>query len=156
MNSANHEKYTRYSVFSISGKLFGLEISTVREVLPPPKITFLPNVPAHVIGVYNLRGNIISIVDIQQILGLNFTEKKDTDMVLLVESSKLLMSFVVEKVLDFVEVENSKIQVLSTNIPDRLAYFVRGLYDADNMGQIYLLETERLLNSNRLFVQENE
>jgi chemotaxis signal transduction protein len=89
-------------------------------------------------------------------LGLNFTEKKDTDMVLLVESSKLLMSFVVEKVLDFVEVENSKVQALSTNIPARLAYFVRGLYDADNMGKIYLLETERLLNSNRLFVQENE
>jgi purine-binding chemotaxis protein CheW len=142
-------------VFSVSGKLFGLEISTVREVLPPPKITFLPNVPTHVIGVYNLRGNIISLVDIQKILDLNVMEKKDTDMVLLVESSNFLISFVVERVLDFVEVENSKVHLPSENIPARMAYFVRGIFDADNMGQIHLLETERLLNSNTVFVQEN-
>jgi len=107
------------------------------------------------VGVYNLRGNIISLVDIQQILGLTLTEKKDSDMVLLVESSKFFISFFVEKVLDFVEVENSKVKQVLTNVPDRLAYFVHGLYDADNIGQIYLLETERLLNSNRLFIQEN-
>ena len=155
MKSMNHEKYIRYSIFSVSGKLFGLEMSTVREVLPPPKITFMPNVPTHVVGVYNLRGNIITLVDIQQILGLNSMEKKDTDMVLLVESSNILLSFVVEKVLDFVEVENSKVQLPSKNIPARMANFVRGIYEADTMGQIYLLETERLLNSNTVFVQEN-
>ena len=111
MNSTNDEKYTRYSIFSVSGKLFGLEISTVREVLPPPKVTYLPNVPTHVIGVFNLRGSIISLVDIQQILDLGLTEKKDTNMVLLVESSNLLISFIVEQVLDFVEVENSQVKL---------------------------------------------
>ncbi len=155
MKSANHEKYTRYSVFSVSGKLFGLEMSTVREVLPPPKVTFLPNVPTHVVGVYNLRGNIISLIDIQQILGLNSTGKKDTDMVLVVESSDFLISFVVEKVLDFVEVENSKVQLPSKNIPARMAYFIRGIYETDKMGQIYLFETEKLLNSSVIFVKEN-
>jgi len=153
--SENDEKYSRYSVFSISGKLFGLEISTVREVLSPPKITFLPNVPAHVVGVYNLRGNIISLVDLHQILGLNSVEKKDTDMVLLVESSDFLMSFVVEKVLDFVEVENAKMQPPSKNIPARMAYFVRGIYESANMGLIYLMDTAKLLNSDTVFVQEN-
>jgi chemotaxis signal transduction protein len=130
-------------------------MSTVREVLPPPKITYLPNVPAHVAGVYNLRGNIISLVDIQQILGLKSNGKKDTDMVLLVESYNLLISFVVEKVLDFVEVENSKIQLPSKNIPAGIVNFVRGIFKADNIGQIYLLDAERLLNSNMVFAQEN-
>ncbi len=155
MKSANQEKYTRYSVFSVSGKLFGIEMSTVREVLPPPKVTFLPNVPTHVLGVYNLRGNIISLIDIQQILGLNAEEKKDSDMVLLVESSDFLISFVVEKVLDFVEVENSKVRLPSRNIPARMAYFFRGIYETDKMGQIYLFETENLLNSSVIFVKEN-
>ncbi len=155
MKSANHEKFTRYSVFSVSRKLFGLEISTVREVLRPPKVTFLPNVPAHVVGVYNLRGNIISLVDIQQILGLNSEGKRDSDMVLLVESSDFLISFVVEKVLDFVEVENSKVQLPSRNIPARMAYYFHGIYEADKMGQLYLFETEKLLNSSVIFVKEN-
>ena len=155
MNAPNNEQYTRYSVFSISGKLFGLELSTVREVIPPPKITSLPNVPTHIVGVYNLRGSIIALVDIQQILDLKLTEKKDTDMILLVEFSNFLVSFIVEQVLDFVEVENSKIQLPSTNIPTGLAYYVRGLYDANNMGQIILLETARLLDSNRLFIRDD-
>jgi len=155
LKSANHEKYTRYSVFNVSGKLFGLEMSKVREVLPPPKVTLLPNVPTHVVGVYNLRGNIISLIDIQQILGLNSTGKKDTDMVLVVESSDFLISFVVEKVLDFVEVENSKVQLPSRNIPARMAYFIRGIYETEKMGQIYLFETEKLLNSSVIFVKGN-
>jgi chemotaxis signal transduction protein len=149
------EKYTRYSVFSLSGKLFGLEMSSVREVLSPPKVTLLPNVPAHVLGVYNLRGNILSLVDIQRILGLASTNKKETDMIMLVESSRSLISFEVEKVLDFVEVENSKIQEPSKNITARLAYFVRGIYDAKTIGRIYLLETENFLNSNVLFIQDS-
>ena len=97
MNAPNKIEATRYSVFSVSGKLFGLEMSTVREVLSPPKVTLLPNVPTHVLGVYNLRGSILSLVDIQRILGLNSTNKKETDMVILVESSRSLISFVVEK-----------------------------------------------------------
>lgn len=155
MKSANHEKYTRYSVFSVSGKLLGLEISTVREVLPPPKVTLLPNVPTYVVGVYNLRGNIISLIDIQQILGLNSEGNRDSDIVLLVESSDFLISFVVEKVLDFVEVENSKVHLPSRNISARMAYFIRGIYETDKMGQIYLFETEKLLNSRVIFVKEN-
>lgn len=155
MIPANDAKYSRYSVFSISGKLFGLEMSKVREVLSPPKITYLPNVPTHVLGVYNLRGNIISLVDLHQILGLNSVENKETDMVMLVESSDLLISFVVEKVLDFVEVENAKLQLPSNNVPARMAYFVRGIYETSTMGNIYLMETEKLLNSDTVFVQEN-
>lgn len=155
MNSTNDEKYTRYSIFSVSGKLFGLEISTVREVLPPPKVTYLPNVPTHVIGVFNLRGNIISLVDIQQILDLGSTEKKDTNMVLLVESSNLLISFIVEQVLDFVEVENSQVKLPSGVMTADMKNFVFGIFESDNMGQINLLDTERLLASSMVFVQEN-
>lgn len=155
MNSINDEKNTRYSVFSVSGKLFGLEISSVREVLPSPKVTYLPNVPTHVVGVFNLRGNILSLVDIHQILGLSSFEKKDTDMVLVVESFGFLLSFIVEQVLDFVEVENSKVKLQTGDMPADMAYFVRGIFEADNMGQIYLLDTERLLDSNMVFDQEN-
>ena len=155
MNSTNNDKHSRYSIFSVSGKLFGLEISTVREVLPPPKITYLPNVPTHVVGVFNLRGNIISLVDIQQILGLNLSDKKDTDMVLLVESSNFQISFAVDQVLDFVEVDNSKVKHQSKDMPAELTYYIRGIYEPENMGRIYLLDTERLLDSNMVFVQEN-
>lgn len=155
MNSVTKEKYTRYSVFSVSGKLFGLEMSAVREVLSSPKVTLLPNVPSHVLGVYNLRGNILSLVDIRKILGLNSSTDQKFDVVMLVESSKSLISFVVEKVLDFVNVENSKIKEPSKDISARLAYFVRGIYDSGTIGQIYLLETENFLNSNVLFIQDS-
>jgi len=155
LNSVTKEKYTRYSVFSVSGKLFGLEMSAVREVLSSPKVTLLPNVPSHVLGVYNLRGNILSLVDIRKILGLNSSTDQKFDVVMLVESSKSLISFVVEKVLDFVNVENSKIKEPSKDISARLAYFVRGIYDSGTIGQIYLLETENFLNSNVLFIQDS-
>ena len=85
-------------MFSASGKLFGLELSIVREVLQPPEVTKIPNMLAHILGVYNLRGTIITLVDIRQILGLDQNKDKKSDMVILLKNGDFTISFIVDRV----------------------------------------------------------
>jgi purine-binding chemotaxis protein CheW len=154
LNSENQEKFSRYSVFSLSGQLFGLEINIVREVFTFTRVTKLPNASPGILGVYNLRGSIITLIDLHRVLGLDSVESKDSDTVILIESGKFMLSFIVEKVLDFVEVENSKVQLPTRSIPGRIAHFIRGIYDSENLGQILLVETEKLLKSDEIFSLE--
>ncbi len=154
MNSENQEKFSRYSIFSLAGQLFGLEINIVREVFTFTRVTKLPNASPGILGVYNLRGSIITLIDLRRVLGLDSAESKDSDTVILIESGKFTLSFIVEKVLDFVEVENSKVQLPTRSIPARIAHFIRGTYDSENLGQIYIIETEKLLKSDEIFSQE--
>jgi purine-binding chemotaxis protein CheW len=107
----NETLYTRYSVFNISDRLFGIEISYVKEVLKNPIITKLPNIKPQVVGVFNLRGTILPLIDLRMILGLEVNEKKDSDMVLLFENDSTVLGVLVEKVLDFVNIEDIKIQI---------------------------------------------
>ena len=151
MNSENQEKFSRYSVFSLSGQLFGLEINVVREVFTFTRATKLPNASPGILGVYNLRGSIITLIDLRRVLGLDSLEAKESDTVILIESGKFILSFIVERVLDFVEVENSKVQLPTRSIPERMAHFIRGIYDSESFGQIYLIEAEKLLKSDEIF-----
>lgn len=56
--------------FRVSGEDFAIDIMRVREVIPPAPLTPVPSAPAHVIGVFRLRGDVIPVVDLARRLGL--------------------------------------------------------------------------------------
>ncbi len=58
----------KFIVFDLGGKLFAVSSEQVAEVIHPPTVTPLPNVPEWLFGIANLRGEIISVVDLRQIL----------------------------------------------------------------------------------------
>ncbi len=57
---------TQYLTFSLDGEAFATEISRVREVLEYAQITPVPRTPNYMLGVINLRGNVVPIVDLRQ------------------------------------------------------------------------------------------
>ena len=142
---------SRYSIFSLSDMLFGIEIESVKEVLKYPSITNLPNVDLHILGVFNLRGTIVSLVDLRYTLSLEVQDIKNTDMILLVEMNEMLIGILVEKVLDFVDVENLEIQIPSRSISSSIANYIKGSYEKEELGKIFLLDLEKLLKSSEIF-----
>jgi len=147
--SETHKKKTEYSVFSISGKLFGLEISSVKEVLKFPRVTRLPNTGKYVLGVYNLRGSIISLFDLHQSLGLDVRHSDGGDMVLVIEEKNLRLSFVIDKVVDFIQIAQSMIQAPMNEHDFGNGKFVSGTYQHESFGQIFLLDHNSILVSDR-------
>jgi len=147
--SGKREKKTEYSVFSISGKLFGLDISSVKEVLKLPRVTRLPNTSKYILGVYNLRGSIISLLDLHQALGLDVQQSECGDMVIVIEENNLRLSFVVDKVMDFVKIAQSMIQTPLDEQNFGNGKFVSGTYKHESFGQIFLL------NHNNILVADN-
>jgi len=105
---------------------------------------------SHVLGVYNLRGKIITLVDIRQILGLNQIKDTKSDMVILLKNVNFTISFRVDRVLDFIEINDSQIQPATTTIPSSIARYLKGIYQEKSTGEVYLFETDKLLNAKEL------
>ena len=75
----------KYSILGIEDQYFGVDIVYIREVIPSPKITKMPNVNPAIIGVFNLRGQIYSIIDYRNILGMEYTPVDSKNLVELLE-----------------------------------------------------------------------
>ncbi len=73
-----------YLTFTLAGETFALDIANVREVMDVAPVTKIPRMPEFLHGVINLRGNILPVVDLRQVLGMPPIEKTvDTCIVIM-------------------------------------------------------------------------
>ena len=139
-------KISRFSIFIISEKLFGIELSNVSEVLTIPKISKIPSSPKHIVGVFNLRGSIITLLEIGEIIGVN-RQSPDESMVLIVDNENQQLGILVEKVLDVINVDESEIKLPTREMSPKMAKNIIGYYEKEGIGTINLLNLNELLKS---------
>ena len=138
-------KISRFSVFIISEKLFGIELSGVNEVITLPKISKIPYSPRHILGVYNLRGTILTLIEINETLGIPIQDVDENKMVLVVDHQNQRIGIIVEKVLDVVNVDETEIQLPSREMSHKMARNIIGYYEKEGIGTINLLNLDEIL-----------
>jgi len=137
-------KISRFSIFIISEKLFGIELANVNEVITIPKISKIPSSPKHVAGVFNLRGTIITLLEINDIVGVD-SQNSAESMVLIVENENQQLGILVKKVLDVINVDESEIKLPTRDMSPKLAKNIIGYYEKEGIGTINLLNLNELL-----------
>ena len=104
----------QYLIFSLGEENFALTIGSVREVTNLTSITGIPNCPDHLKGVINLRGNIVSVVDLHEKLRVDDVEQTVDTCIVIAEVGKdehmIHMGIVVDAVKDVVYLSNDQIE----------------------------------------------
>ena len=139
----------RYTVFTISDQCFAVEISFIKEIMDFPGISILPNKEAYFTGAFNLRGRIVTIIDMRYLMNLEIPENKNPKMVILAEYDGILIGIAVDQVMDFLNIEEIKIQIPSRKTPSAIANYVLGFLDKTSFGHIYLLDINKLVRTLR-------
>lgn len=87
-------------VFKLGEEEYALSIDQIKEVVITPSVTRIPQAPAYIKGVANIRGNIIAIIDLEEKFGLSRleTDKASNHYTLVVESDDLKMGVLVREV----------------------------------------------------------
>ena len=149
MNQINAEVVSpdRYSILGISEQNFAVEISNVKEVIPLPKITPVPNVHESIIGVFNLRGQIHSILDLRVLLKLEMADITDKNFIVLLEWEQFKFGVVVDRVLDVTRLEDNKIQIPTRELSLPYVQYLTGYCEIKKLGVIYLLDLPAILQS---------
>lgn len=92
----------------IAGQLFGIPVLQVQDVLGPQKVTRIPLAPPEVAGALNLRGRIVTTIDVRTRLQINEDEGQDKErMSVVVEHDQALYSLVIDKVGDVLSLKDS-------------------------------------------------
>lgn len=74
---------TRYICFGLGEEEFAIPLLSVKEVLGVPDTTPVPQTPAHFLGIMNLRGNVISVLDLRSKLSIKPSQSEETTVIIL-------------------------------------------------------------------------
>ena len=136
--------------FSLSGKDYGVDIMNVREIAKAGQFTYVPNTLPFVLGVYNLRGDIIPIIDLRLFFNIPIperTNKKDKlESLLILSVGEQTFGVVVDKIDKVLGVQKSKIQPPHPLFGDINIKYISGIVEAEKRLYI-LLDVARIFNS---------
>ena len=135
-------------VFTLGGVDYGVAIANLREVGRLPSVTPVPNVPTWVLGVANIRGDVVSLVDLRAFLGLEPFGRQTSARMLVARDrqEEVTAGLVVDQVKGIRYVTADRINPATSPIEDRVAPYLRGFTEQDGR-LLVLLDLNRLLLS---------
>jgi len=145
MESKQNEQF---STFTIGGRLYGIEVSQVQEVVRPLAIAMIPGSPDHIRGLINLRGQVATAVGLRELFSITKAFERDfMNVVCKIDSS--LIAFQVEEIGDVVEVESRQREPTPTTSPFTVKRFLHGVANLDHqlLSIINIEEIFRFLNT---------
>ncbi len=86
--------------FTLDGECFGVDVLQVREVLNRPELTSVPGAKQFCVGVINLRGRILTVMDLRRLLGLPDFDAEHSEHLLVVEHKGRMIGLIVDTVGD--------------------------------------------------------
>jgi len=122
----SHKKLLRVLVFSLGKENYCVDVRQAKEVMKMPETTRVPNVPAFVLGVANLRGEIISILDMHYFFGLEPQGKSQDVRVIVTDLSGEAVGLRVDRVNDTIGIDEDEIQVPLATLRGNLAAYTKG------------------------------
>jgi len=96
--------------FALAGEEYGVDILAVREIRGWSRVTRIPQTPDYLLGVLNLRGAIVPIMDLRLRFGLERESYGDTTVVIIVAVEERLFGIVVDSVSDVVDIDPAAIK----------------------------------------------
>jgi purine-binding chemotaxis protein CheW len=144
-NDTAREELTEFVTATIGGQLFGLPISRVQDVFMPEKITRVPLAPADVAGILNLRGRIVTAINMHWRLGLPKPDKSSPLMAIGIEFKDESYGLLIDSVGEVLKLAPNERQPNPINLEASLARVSAGVYRLE--GQLLvILDVDRLLD----------
>jgi len=143
------ERGGKYLTFSLANQEYGIGILKVREIIGVMPITAIPQAPAYVRGVINLRGKVIPIVDFRLRFGMEAVEQTDQTCIIVVgidgPQGTILIGVVVDSVSEVLDIKETDIESAPTFGVDANTDFILGMAKINN-GVKTLLDIDKVLN----------
>jgi purine-binding chemotaxis protein CheW len=147
-SSTNSGEQRDYVTMSIGDQMFGIPVLTVQDVLGPQNIARVPLAPPEVAGSLNLRGRIVTAIDVRPRLGLPTREGGKAAMSVVVEHENELYSLLVDSVGEVLSLNSRDYQRNPPTLSPRLREFSDGIYRL-NGSLLVVLSVGSLLDFNR-------
>ncbi|MGH8492540.1 MAG: chemotaxis protein CheW [Moraxellaceae bacterium] len=136
---------TLYCTFFIGEQFYGIPVGDVQEVLQSQPLTRAPLAPAAIAGLMNLRGQIVTAIDVRRVLRSQAADHAEEKMNLVIRHSSGEVSLLVDKIGDVVTVNEAAVERPPETLQGMAREFIRGISALE--GKLLLLvDVHRMLD----------
>jgi purine-binding chemotaxis protein CheW len=134
--------------FCLGGRDYGVDIMNVKEIAKADKFTFVPNAPSFVRGVYNLRGDIIPVIDLRTFFHLPLVKNDGQDNMLILHIGDRVYGTIVDKIDKVVGINTEQIQPPHPIFGDVNSKYIQGV--VEKSGELFIiLDAVRIFSLNQ-------
>ncbi len=137
-----------FVTFTIAGQLFGIPVLQIQDVLSSYQITPIPLAPPEIKGSLNLRGRVVTAIDVRLRLGLSARPKEAESMSIVAENEGELYSLMVDSVGEVLALSQSAYERNLPTLDAKFRAFSDGIYRLDKQ-LLVVLDVNRLLDYER-------
>jgi len=143
--SAAEDPVLQWVTFMLCNETYGINVMQVKEVLRYTEIAPVPGAPSYVLGIINLRGNVVTVIDTNSRFGLPSSEITDDTRIVIIESEEQVIGILVESVAEVVYLRQSEIEPAPNAGNEENAKFIQGVSNRDGV-LLILVDLNKLLN----------
>jgi len=143
MTHGTEQTINDYVTAMVGGELFGLPIGRVQDVFVPDRLTRVPLAPPEIAGILNLRGRIVTLVDLCRRLGLE--RRSESAMAIGVELKGESYGLMIDQVGEVMSLDAADFERNPVNLDPKLAAVSSGIYRLEHR-LLLVLDVDRLLD----------
>jgi purine-binding chemotaxis protein CheW len=139
----------RFLTFHLGKESYGIEIQYVTEIIVMQEITKVPDLPESIIGVVNLRGNVISVMDMRKRFHLESKEIDDRTCIIVVNVEEIAIGLLVDTVNEVLEIPEEQVDPPPKTHSGIKSNYIMGMGKVEDQVKI-LLNIENILQEDEL------
>ena len=140
-----NDEVLQWVTYRLDEETYGINVMQVQEVLRYTEIAPVPGAPDYVLGIINLRGNVVTVIDTRARFGLPPTETTDNTRIVIIESDEQVVGILVDSVAEVVYLRSSEIDSTPNVGTEESAKFIQGVSNR-NGNLLILVDLNKLLS----------
>ena len=137
----------QWVTFRLGEENYGIKVMQVQEVLRIPEIAPVPGAAVDIIGIINLRGNVVTVVDMRNRFGLMPKVPDDDSRIVIIESDGQVIGILVDSVAEVVDLKETEVEATPNVGNDEKAKYIQGV--SSKKGGLLIL-----VDLNKFFVED--
>ena len=130
--------------FHLDDETYGIDVMQVQEVLRVTEIAPVPGAPPYVLGIFNLRGNVVTVIDTRGRFSLPPAEITDDTRIVIIESEQQVVGILVDGVAEVVELDTGTIDATPNVGNEESSRYIQGVATLDGK-LLIVLDLNKLL-----------
>ncbi|MCP4433336.1 MAG: chemotaxis protein CheW [Gammaproteobacteria bacterium] len=144
-SATDMQQYMQCVTFTLEDETYGINVMQVQEVLREIEVAPVPGAPHYVMGIINLRGNVVSVIDARIRFGLPAKESTDLTRIIVIEVQQHIIGILVDSVAEVVDIKRSEIETAPNVGTDETSKYIDGVVSRDDKLFI-LVDLNKLLS----------
>ena len=138
------EEILQFIGIRLGKELYGIPVEKTRKIAKPLQITSIPGTAPHIMGLMNLHGEILCVVDVKILLNMGKAIHGENSRVVVIKTAEGLVGIFCDEVIDIYDIVRKNIETALSTLSAEISSYIQGQVQID-CGLMGILDMERLL-----------